>query len=55
LAPQQNENFTPNWHESIEEFDLMGLRDELLHRVFGYGFRKPSEIQALSVRSIVAR
>jgi translation initiation factor 4A len=52
-APHQNENFTPNWHESIDNFDLMGLRDDLLHGVFAYGFRDPSPIQALSVRPII--
>jgi len=34
-----------NWDQVCENFDDMGLREDLLRGIFAYGFEKPSAIQ----------
>ena len=34
-----------NWSQVITSFDDMGLKEELLRGIYGYGFEKPSAIQ----------
>lgn len=34
-----------NWFETIESFDELGLKAELIKGIYGYGFEKPSIIQ----------
>merc|ERR1712223_1533163 len=38
-----------NWDECCENFDDMGLREELLRGVYAYGFEKPSAIQQRAI------
>jgi len=33
-----------NWEESVDRFDDMGLKEEVLRGIYGYGFNKPSPI-----------
>lgn len=49
---QENPNFLANWNNKIDDFDQMNLKDELLHGVFSYGFKHPSEIQSLAIQPI---
>jgi translation initiation factor 4A len=35
----------PNWYKSVDRFDEMGLKEEVLRGIYGYGFNKPSPIQ----------
>eukprot|EP00753_Platysulcus_tardus_P010725 PLAT2998.1.p1 GENE.PLAT2998.1~~PLAT2998.1.p1 ORF type:complete len:419 (+),score=175.39 PLAT2998.1:60-1316(+) len=42
-----------NWEEEAESFDDMGLREELLRGIYGYGFEKPSAIQKRAVIPIL--
>jgi translation initiation factor 4A len=35
----------PNWDKSVDRFDEMGLKEEVLRGIYGYGFNKPSPIQ----------
>ena len=35
----------PNWDETVDRFDDMGLKEEVLRGIYGYGFNKPSPIQ----------
>ncbi|OHT17666.1 ATP-dependent RNA helicase eIF4A [Tritrichomonas foetus] len=51
--PQDNPNFEANWNERVDDFDSMDLKPELLHGIFSYGFKHPSEIQSLAVRPIM--
>jgi translation initiation factor 4A len=59
--PVDNPNFKPNWNHTVDDFDSMGLRDELLHGIYSYGFKHPSEIQSLAIapikegRSVIAQ
>lgn len=48
----ENPNFEANWTETVDDFDQMGLREQLLHGVYSYGFKHPSEIQGLAVKPI---
>lgn len=34
-----------NWNEIVDNFDDMGLKEELLRGIYGYGFERPSAIQ----------
>lgn len=38
------EYLKPNWDESADKFDDMGLKEEVLRGIYGYGFNKPSPI-----------
>jgi translation initiation factor 4A len=41
--------------EKIENFDDMGLRDDLLRGIYGYGFEKPSTIQQKAIVPTASR
>jgi superfamily II DNA/RNA helicase len=44
-AQEDKENaeyLKPNWDESVDKFDDMGLKEEILRGIYGYGFNKPS-------------
>ena len=34
-----------NWTKSVDKFDDLGLKEDLLRGIYGYGFVKPSPIQ----------
>lgn len=38
-----------NYSESYDNFDQMGLREELLRGIYAYGFEKPSAIQQRAI------
>lgn len=42
-----------NWNEIIDNFDDMGLKEELLRGIYGYGFEKPSAIQQRAIMPCV--
>lgn len=42
---EEIEYLQPNWDESVDRFDDMGLKEEVLRGIYGYGFNKPSPIQ----------
>jgi len=42
-----------NWDEVIESFDDMGLKEQLLRGVYGYGFEKPSAIQQKAIGACI--
>ncbi|OHT02781.1 ATP-dependent RNA helicase eIF4A [Tritrichomonas foetus] len=50
-----NPEFEPNWDERIEDFEQMELNAELVHGIFSYGFKYPSDIQTLAIHPIVQR
>ena len=52
LPAQDDPDFVPNWSQRIDDFDSMDLSPELLHGIYGYGFKTPSEIQALAIPAI---
>lgn len=38
-----------NWDQSVESFDELGLKEELLRGVYAYGFERPSAIQQRAI------
>lgn len=42
-----------NWNETIDSFDLMDLKEDLLRGIYAYGFEKPSEIQKLAIKPTI--
>jgi translation initiation factor 4A len=46
-------NFEPNWEEMTPDFDSMDLKPQLLHGIYSYGFKQPSEIQSLAIKPIL--
>ena len=42
-----------NWDESMETFDELNLKSELLRGIYGYGFEKPSAIQQKAILPII--
>ena len=49
----KNEIMDSNFHESIENFDELDLKSELLRGIYGYGFEKPSIIQQKAILPII--
>lgn len=38
-----------NWSETVDNFDDMNLKEELLRGIYGYGFERPSAIQQRAI------
>ena len=38
-----------NWEEVVDNFDNMGLKENLLRGIYAYGFEKPSAIQQRAI------
>ena len=53
---QQNQDpnvIETNFDESVESFDELNLKSELLRGIYGYGFEKPSIIQQKAISPII--
>jgi len=48
-----NDYLKPNWDESVDRFDDMGLKEEVLRGIYGYGFNKPSPIQMKGILPVI--
>jgi len=44
---------TANWDESVEKFDDLSLKEEVLRGIYGYGFVKPSPIQQKGILPVI--
>lgn len=42
---ETEEIFETNWELEVNKFDDMGLKEEVLRGIYGYGFKDPSPIQ----------
>ena len=49
----ENEYLKPNWDQSVDRFDEMGLKEEVLRGIYGYGFNKPSPIQQKGILPVI--
>lgn len=47
--PAEAETLDTNWHQVVESFDDMNLKEELLRGIYAYGFEKPSAIQQRAI------
>jgi translation initiation factor 4A len=43
-TPVDETIFEANWDQSIEKFEDMGLKEDLLRGIYGHGFKDPSPI-----------
>lgn len=48
-----DEVFETNWDQSVESFDDLALKEEVLRGVYGYGFDKPSQIQKVGILPVI--
>jgi len=48
-----DDEFQTNWEQIVENFDDMGLKEELLRGVYAYGFERPSAIQQRGILPVV--
>jgi translation initiation factor 4A len=48
-----DEEFITNWEEQAENFDDMGLKEDVLRGIYGYGFVKPSPIQQKGILPVI--
>lgn len=46
-------NFESNWTQSVESFDEMGLKEDLLRGIYAFGFQEPSKIQEKGVLPVI--
>ncbi|GFH53360.1 hypothetical protein CTEN210_09836 [Chaetoceros tenuissimus] len=53
LNQDDDRDLTSNWEEVIEDFDDMGLSDELLRGIYAYGYERPSAIQQRAIRPTI--
>ena len=44
-----------NWDETVETFDDLNLKKDLLRGIYGYGFEKPSNIQQKAILPLIKR
>jgi translation initiation factor 4A len=49
----EREEMESNWDETVETFDELNLKKDLLRGVYGYGFEKPSHIQQKAILPII--
>ncbi|KAH0785173.1 ATP-dependent RNA helicase eIF4A [Histomonas meleagridis] len=52
---EENPNFVANWDQRIDDFEQMGLKQQLLHGIYSYGFKHPSDIQALAIQPVIEK
>lgn len=50
---ESEENFETNWDLEVNKFDDMGLKEEVLRGIYGYGFKDPSPIQQKAILPII--
>ena len=53
--PDENQGteMVSNWDETVETFDDLNLKPDLLRGIYGYGFEKPSAIQQKAILPII--
>jgi translation initiation factor 4A len=51
--PKDGEEMESNWDETVETFDELNLKKDLLRGIYGYGFEKPSYIQQKAILPVI--
>lgn len=47
------EDFQTNWETEVDNFADMGLKEELLRGIYGYGYKDPSDIQKRGILPVI--
>jgi len=50
---EEEEQFATNWDLEVNKFDDMGLREEVLRGIYGYGYKDPSPIQMKGILPLI--
>ena len=45
--------FETNWDESVDRFEDLELKEEVLRGIYGFGFERPSPIQQKAILPIL--
>ena len=52
-AEEDEETFETNWDLEVNKFDDMGLKEEVLRGIYGYGYKDPSPIQMKGILPVI--
>lgn len=55
IDEENSDEMDSNWDETVESFDELNLKKELLRGVYGYGFEKPSHIQQKAIIPLIKK
>jgi len=50
---EDQELFETNWDLEVSKFDDMGLKEEVLRGIYGYGYKDPSPIQMKGILPLI--
>ncbi len=53
LGEEAEELFETNWELEVDNFDDMGLKEEILRGIYAFGFKEPSPIQQKGILPII--
>lgn len=53
LGEEAEELFETNWELEVDNFDDMGLKEEVLRGIYAFGFKEPSPIQQKGILPII--
>ena len=45
--------FETNWELEVNKFDDMGLKEDVLRGIYGYGYKDPSPIQTKGILPLI--
>ena len=50
---EPEELFETNWELEVDNFDDMGLKEEVLRGIYAFGFKEPSPIQQKGILPVI--
>jgi len=50
---EEEETFETNWDLEVNKFDDMGLKEDVLRGIYGYGYKDPSPIQTKGILPVI--
>ena len=53
VGEEAEELFETNWDLEVDNFDDMGLKEEVLRGIYAFGFKEPSPIQQKGILPII--
>lgn len=53
MVDKKDNEITSNWDESVDSFDALDLKPDLIRGIYGYGFVKPSVIQSKGILPVL--
>ena len=53
VGEEAEELFETNWDLEVDNFDDMGLKEEVLRGIYAFGFKEPSPIQQKGILPVI--